>query len=206
MITLTNPSIHSGSNPRSHSFAVGTALAAAAVLFLAGCDRQEAAAPGAAPTAKTSVGTQIDDTVVTTKVKSALVGDQEVKGLGIKVETRKGVVQLSGFADSQAQVDRAVTIARSVEGVTNVENGMTLKEGKTTIGNKVDDGIVTAKVKSALLSDPAVKSFDIAVATNKGAVQLSGFVDNQTQMDQAIELARRVEGVQGVDNKMSLKK
>ena len=75
-----------------------------------------------------------------------------------------------------------------------------------TVGNALDDGIITAKVKSALLSDPSVKSFDIAVATRKGDVQLSGFVDNQAQIDQAIDIARKVEGVTSVGNEMSIKK
>ncbi len=193
-------------NIRINRLVVGIALATGTALLVAGCNRQEPAPPGAAVTPKTSVGNEIDDTVVTTKVKSALVGDQEVKGLLIKVETRKGMVQLSGFVDNQVQADRAISVARAVEGVKGVENGMTLKEGKTTVGNKVDDGIVTTKIKSALLADPSVKSFDIAVATSKGEVQLSGFVDNQAQMDQAILLAKGVEGVQGVDNKMSIKK
>ena len=48
--------------------------------------------------------------------------------------------------------------------------------------------------------------FDIAVVTRKGEVQLSGFVDNQMQIDHAIEVTRAVEGVQAVDNKMSVKK
>lgn len=193
-------------NIRINRLVVGIALATGTALLTAGCNRQEAAPPGVAPTPKTSVGNEIDDTVVTTKVKSALVGDQEVKGLLIKVETRKGMVQLSGFVDNQVQAERAITVARSVEGVKGVENGMTLKDGKTTVGNKVDDGIVTTKVKSALLADPSVKSFDIAVATSKGEVQLSGFVDNQAQMDQALLIAKGIEGVQGVANKMSIKK
>ena len=74
------------------------------------------------------------------------------------------------------------------------------------MGNKLDDGIVTAKVKSALLSDPGVKSVDIAVVTRKGEVQLSGFVDNQAQIDRAIDVTRAVEGVQVVANEMSIKK
>ncbi len=191
-----------------HPLAAAVALAAASAMLATGCYREQPATPASAATAppKTTVGTEIDDTVVTTKVKSALVADQEIRGLQLKVETRKGVVQLSGFADSQAQLDRAVAVAKGIEGVTSVENGMTLKDGKTTVGNKVDDGIVTTKVKSALLADPSVKSFDIAVATNKGEVQLSGFVDNQSQIDQAILLARGVEGVQGVENKMTIKK
>jgi hyperosmotically inducible protein len=181
-------------------------LAAAASLLASGCNRQEPVPPGASLPATTTVGTEIDDTVVTTKVKSALLNDQEIKGLGIKVETRKGMVQLSGFADNQAQADRVISVAKGVPGVTSVENGLTLKQGNVSVGNRVDDGIVTAKVKSALLSDPSVKGFDIAVATSKGEVQLSGFVDNQMQIDHAIEVARGVEGVQGVDNKMSVKK
>jgi hyperosmotically inducible protein len=167
------------------------------------------AAPTSAVTvtpASTTVGTEIDDTVVTTKVKSALLSDQDIKGFDIKVETRKGIVLLSGFVDNQARADRAMLVARAVEGVKGIENNMTIKDGKVTVGNKVDDGIVTAKVKSALLSDPSVKSIDIAVVTRKGEVQLSGFVDSQTQIDRAIAVTRAVEGVQNVVNQMSIKK
>ena len=179
------------------------ALAAALSLLAAGCNRQDETP---AASAKTTVGTEIDDTVVTTKVKSALLADADIKSFDLKVETRKGAVQLSGFVDNQAQIDRAIAATQAVEGVKSVENGITLKDGKATVGNTVDDGIITTKVKSALLADPNVKSFDIAVVTRKGEVQLSGFVDNQAQIDQAIELARKVEGVANVGNEMSIKK
>ncbi|MBT9612905.1 MAG: BON domain-containing protein [Burkholderiales bacterium] len=75
----------------------------------------------------------------------------------------------------------------------------------TTVGTKIDDSVVTTRVKSALLADPSIKSFDIAAVTRKGEVQLSGFVDNQTQIDRAIDIVRGVEGVQSVTNKMSVK-
>lgn len=75
----------------------------------------------------------------------------------------------------------------------------------TTVGTKIDDSVVTTRVKSALLTDPNIKSLDIAVVTRKGEVQLSGFVDNQTQIDRAIEITRGVEGVESVINKMSIK-
>jgi hyperosmotically inducible periplasmic protein len=182
---------------------VGSALAAALSLLGAGCSRQDET-PAAA--AKTTVGTEIDDTVVTTKVKSALLADADIKSFDLKVETRKGAVQLSGFVDNQAQIERAIAATQAVEGVKSVENGITLKDGKATVGNTVDDGIITAKVKSALLADPNVKSFDIAVVTRKGDVQLSGFVDSEAQIDQAVELARKVEGVANVGNEMSIKK
>lgn len=178
---------------------------AAAPVALAAAPAAPAASTGTPP-AGTTVGTEIDDSVVTARVKSALLADPSVRGLEIKVETRKGLVLLSGFVDSQARIDNAIALTRKVEGVRDVENGMTLKVGKATVGNKIDDGIVTAKVKSALLADPGVKSFDIAVATRKGEVQLSGFVDNQAQIDRAIEIARGIEGVQNINNEMSIKK
>ncbi len=196
----------------------GLALAGAVSILLTGCGNREeqALAPAGsamAPTASigtspvgTTVGTEIDDSVVTAKVKSALLADHDTKSFEIKVETHKGQVQLSGFVDTQARIDNAIALTRNVEGVKSVENAMSLKDGKSTVGNVVDDGIVTAKVKSALLADPDVKSFDIAVVTRKGEVQLSGFVDNQAQINRAIDIARGVEGVQSIGNEMSIKK
>jgi len=173
-------------------------------VLAAGCGNPQAEAPKAV--ASTTVGTEIDDTVLTTKVKSALFADPDIKSFDLKVETRKGVVQLSGFVDNQAQVNRALAASAAVEGVKSVENNVTLKTGSTTIGKAVDDGIITGRVKSALLADPAIKSLDIAVVTRKGEVQLSGFVDSLAQIDQAVALARNVDGVTGVGNEMSVKK
>jgi hyperosmotically inducible protein len=113
---------------------------------------------------------------------------------------------LSGFVGNQSQVDRAIQVAQGVEGVKVVSNKMGLKEGTATVGSNVDDGIITAKVKSALLADPNIKSFDIAVVTRKGEIQLSGFVDSQTQIEHATQLARAVDGVKSVANEMSVKK
>jgi len=203
---------------RSTAFVQGLALAGAVSILIGGCGNREEAVPAPAasttvPTASTgtpptgtSVGTEIDDSVVTARVKTALLADHDAKSFEIKVETRKGQVQLSGFVDTQARIDNAVALARSVEGVQGVENGMSLKDGKATVGDTVDDSIVTAKVKSALLSDSDVKSFDIAIVTRRGEVQLSGFVDNQTQVDRAIAIARGVEGVQSINNEMRVKK
>jgi len=181
----------------------------ATLILVSGCDTQTAdTRTTVAPTAPvaTSVGAEIDDGVVTAKVKSALLADPDVKSFDLKVETRKGEVMLSGFVGNQAQVDRAILVARGVEGVKAVADRMDLKEGAVTVGNTVDDGIVTAKVKSALLGEPGIKSFDIAVVTRKGEVQLSGFVDNQAQIDHASDLARAVDGVKSVANEMSVKK
>jgi len=193
-------------NKRLIPLALSLTLAAGMATLVSGCNREEAVpAPATAPS-PTSMGTDIDDTVITTKVKAALLGDDDVKGLDIKVETRKGRVMLSGFVDGQAQIDRAISVTRAVDGVKDTENNMTLREGKTTTGNQVDDGMITAKVKTALMADDLVKSSDIAVMTNRAEVQLSGFVDSQAQVDRALAVTRAVEGVQGVVNEMSIKK
>ncbi|HJV28607.1 MAG TPA: BON domain-containing protein [Aromatoleum sp.] len=76
---------------------------------------------------KESTGEYLDDSVITTKVKSAFVADKTVKALDIKVETFKGVVQLSGFANTQTEIDRAVELARGVKGVESVRNDIQLK-------------------------------------------------------------------------------
>jgi len=74
-----------------------------------------------------SAGEYVDDSVITTKVKSLLAGDDFLKSFRISVETYKGVVQLSGFVDSQKAVDKAVQIARSVKGVSSVKNSLVVK-------------------------------------------------------------------------------
>ena len=184
-------------------YLLGVAFCLGVAGFVTGCDQPRDSTGAPPPT--TTVGTKIDDSVVTTRVKTALLSDPDVKGLDFRVETRKGVVLLSGFADSQTQIDRAIDIASRTEGVKSVDNKVSVKQGAESVGNKVDDEIVTAKVKSALLTDPAIKSFDITVETHKGEVQLSGFVDNALQVDRAIEITRGIVGVQSVSNKLTLK-
>ena len=73
-------------------------------------------------------GEYVDDSVITTKVKSQLAGDDFLKSFEISVETYKGVVQLSGFVDSQLAVSRAGEIARGVQGVSSVKNNLNVKK------------------------------------------------------------------------------
>jgi len=74
-----------------------------------------------------SVGNYVDDSVITTKVKSLLAADDFLQSFQISVETRKGIVQLSGFVDSQKAVDKAGKIVRSVNGVKSIENDLIVK-------------------------------------------------------------------------------
>ena len=72
-------------------------------------------------------GEYFDDTVITTKVKAAILDEPSLKSAEINVETFKGVVQLTGFVSSRANIEKAVEVARGVKGVTSVRNDMRLK-------------------------------------------------------------------------------
>ena len=76
---------------------------------------------------KEGTGEYIDDSVITTKVKTAIFNESTLKSAEINVETFKGVVQLSGFVSSQADINKAVELARGVGGVTSVKNDMRVK-------------------------------------------------------------------------------
>lgn len=90
----------------------------ATVLMLGAC----------ASTAKTEgTGEYVDDVVITSKVKSVIFNEPGLKSAEINVETFKGRVQLSGFVNSRADVDRATYLARTVTGVNSVSNDMKLK-------------------------------------------------------------------------------
>jgi len=76
---------------------------------------------------------------------------------------------------------------------------------KETAGKYIDDTVITAKVKAAVLDEPSLKSAEINVETSKGRVQLSGFVRSRADINKAVEVTKRVEGVKLVQNDMILK-
>jgi hyperosmotically inducible protein len=82
---------------------------------------------GTTSTKHQSTGEYIDDAVITTKVKAAILNEESLKSAEINVETFKGVVQLSGFVSTNADIARAVEVTRGVKGVTSVKNDMRLK-------------------------------------------------------------------------------
>ncbi|WP_068858670.1 BON domain-containing protein [Perlucidibaca aquatica] len=74
-----------------------------------------------------SAGAVMSDSAITTKVKTALLAEKDINSMDIKVNTFKGNVQLSGFVDSQWQIDKAMQVTRAVHGVTSVKNDLTHK-------------------------------------------------------------------------------
>lgn len=105
-------------NRSSAAFAPLFLLAVGATALTTGC---------ASTATQASLGEEVDDSVITTKVKGLFVKDDTVSALHVSVETYKGVVQLSGFANSTAEIHRAGQIAASVKGVKDVKNDIALK-------------------------------------------------------------------------------
>ncbi len=97
---------------------ISSILAAIVFATLIGC---------ASTSKKEGTGEYIDDSIITTKVKTAVLNEPTLKSSEINVETYKGVVQLSGFVNSEADIQKAAEVARGVKGVTSVKNDMRLK-------------------------------------------------------------------------------
>lgn len=147
-----------------------------------------------------------EDAVLTGKVKAALMDSPAVKATQVQVESKDGIVQLTGFVDSSDRITAAASVATGVAGVAKVENNLKVKGSDRTAGGVVDDAMVTAKVKSALLADSNTHGMKIDVDTRKGAVQLNGFVASDMEKSHAAHLAATIEGVKSVENNLTVKK
>lgn len=150
-------------------------------------------------------GEVVDDSVVTAKVKTALIEDPVTKAREINVETYRGVVQLGGFVSSAEEKSRATEVARSVAGVQEVRNDLRVSEADQTIGRTVDDGMITTQVKAKLIADSRTDAYKINVETQGGVVQLTGFVDSTEAKSAAGEAARTVDGVKSVRNDLEIR-
>ena len=76
---------------------------------------------------------------------------------------------------------------------------------KSTVGEVIDDSVITTKAKAAIFSTPDLKTLQISVETRKGEVLLSGFVDSETAKMQAEEVVKKVGGVKSVKNNLEVK-
>lgn len=152
-----------------------------------------------------SAGEVVDDSVLTGKVKAALIDDPVAKARDVNVETYRGVVQLGGFVETAEQKARAGEVARGVSGVKEVRNDLRVSSDQATVGQVVDDSALTAAVKGKLVADQTMQSYKVNVETQNGVVQLTGFVDSSEAKNRAAEVARSVDGVKDVRNDLEIR-
>jgi len=147
------------------------------------------------------------DAWLTTKVKTTLLYHRSVGGFKTEVNVKDGIVTLRGNAPSQAQKELTAEYARDIEGVKDVTNEMTVtKSPKKTrsMGDKIDDASITALVKMTLLSHRSTSTFNTSVTTKNGVVTLTGKAKNTAEQNLATKLAKDVNGVKSVENRMTI--
>ena len=122
----------------------------------------------------------------------------------ISVDDR--VVRLSGEVESDAQRRSAIEAATRVQGVHSVEDQMSIKGTQSqSVGEYIDDAAITAAVKSKILMEKGLSTFDISVESRDGVVTLTGSADSRANVDKAGRVAQSVKGVKRVDNKLLVK-
>ncbi|MGA6176204.1 BON domain-containing protein [Delftia sp. zbq_16] len=158
---------------------------------------------------QSSLAQQFDDATLTAMVKSKLLWNSNTEGLDIDVDTQNGVVTLKGNARSAEAKELAGHLAQNTEGVERVNNHLSVSEADSTAAQAqqaaedttraISDAWITSKVKSSYLYDRQLDGLDISVETKAGMVELGGSVLSAAEKELAIETARNIRGVRGVD-------
>jgi hyperosmotically inducible protein len=175
---------------------IATAITFALVIFSSAC---------VATRTQKSLGETIDDGAITARVKTALIENPTTEARHINVDTRRGVVQLNGFVNTEVGRVAAARTAGAIAGVKSVENNLEVKVEERTAHATVDDGMITSRVKMSLAADPATKAREIKVETHEGRVQLGGWVDSTEMRAAAGRIATAVDGVTSVENNLDIK-
>ncbi|ANG91431.1 molecular chaperone OsmY [Enterobacteriaceae bacterium 155047] len=121
----------------------------------------------------------------------------------LKISKTLLAVTLSGLMMSGSVMAETTTTDKAQS--TADSAGQKIDSSMNKVGNFMDDSSITAKVKAALVDDENIKSTDISVKTDKKVVTLSGFVESQAQAEQAVKVAKGVEGVTSVSDKLHVR-
>jgi hyperosmotically inducible protein len=140
-----------------------------------------------------TMGTMVDDSTISSKIKINLVSASDVKARRIDVDVLSGVVTLTGLVESAAEIKRAEEIALAVTGVKSVTNYLTV--GSRTMGQALEDNIIVGKINKNLIVEPNMRSLNIDVDSNNGVVTLTGIVSNSGEKNRALEIAKNTAGV-----------
>jgi len=143
-----------------------------------------------------TIGMQIDDLAITSKIMARLTAETDMPSRWLSVDSIEGKVSLMGHLKNQEQINRAVFIAKSFQGVKNVHSE--IKIGEPSLKSIATDSWITTKVKTRLLKDPKTSGIAVHVETIEGRVYLQGMVRNDAQYQRALELTSTTRGVKEV--------
>jgi len=149
---------------------------------------------GCAANDRRTLGSQIDDNSIAVKAGNLIEANKTLdEKAHINVFSYNGVVLLTGQAPAPAMAEQAVELARSVQGVKDVQNQIRVSN-PISFATRSRDSWITTRVKSMLLADKEVSALNIRVVTENGEVFLMGIV-NELEANKAVEVARHVNGV-----------
>ncbi|HEX4956453.1 MAG TPA: BON domain-containing protein [Thermoanaerobaculia bacterium] len=168
-----------------------TSLIGIGLLALAGCT-----------SSMVPKSTQHADAGITSVIQASLEANDKVKARQVDIETREGVVYLTGVVDTEEARREAGRVAWRTEGVGGVVNDLTV--GERTVGDWVDDVMISSKVKSKLLANSEIKAGDIDVSSSQGVVTLIGRVSSKIIKSDAERIARGTKGVKDVNNELTV--
>jgi osmotically-inducible protein OsmY len=157
-----------------------------------------------------SVGRQVDDAVITTRIDTTFLLNERLSPFSIKVSTQDGVVTLVGGVPASAERQLAEDIARSVDGVKDVINKITVlpatkpQAPKRGLKQKAEDLTVSASVRAQLLYYSEMKGLTITVKTENNVTTLSGVVETEDQKKRIGDLANETRGVDRVINNLTV--
>ena len=140
------------------------------------------------------------DQGITSVIQASLEANDKVKARQVDVQTREGVVYLTGVVDTEEARREAARVTWRTEGVDGVVNDLTV--GERTVGSWIDDVMISSKVKSKLIANSEIKAGDIDVGSSQGVVSLIGRVSSEAIKDTAERLARATKGVKDVHNEL----
>lgn len=144
--------------------------------------------------------TQSSDSGITSVLEASLEANEAVKARQVEVQTREGVVYLTGVVDTVEARNEVARVAWRIEGVRGVNNDLTV--GETTVGDWIDDVMISSKVKSQLIANTLIRAGDIDVSSSQGVVTLIGRVSSQAVKADAERVARATKGVTDVNNEL----
>lgn len=145
--------------------------------------------------------TQQVDSGVTSAIQSSLESNEKVKARQVEIQTREGIVYLTGVVDTEEARREAGRVAWRTKGVDGVENDLTV--GERTVGSWLDDVMISSKIKSKLIANTEIKAGDIDVSSSQGTVTLIGRVTSDTIKRDAERIARGTSGVKDVNNELT---
>ena len=166
-------------------------LAAASLAMAAGC------ASSMVPKA-----TRTADSAITSSIQDTLSSSEKVKARQVDVQTREGIVHLTGVVETEEARREAARISWRTKDVTGVVNDLTV--GERTVGSWIDDVLISSQVKSKLIVTADIKAGDIDVSSSQSVVTLIGRVSSSTIKSEAEKIARGTKGVKDVNNELTV--